>query len=183
MACREESCGLFEQYENTIFTGVGKINASYNLTKKLSTSNIDLVVNFGSVGSNKFNRGDLVYCRKFIQYDMDAREFGYKLGITPNDDKDVILEHKKMIQDLPEAICGTADTFSPPDEFKDIIDVADMESYAMAKICKKENIDFFSIKYITNNFNSGDAYDWDEECKKGAKIMYDYFNKNILKNV
>ena len=182
IACKEESCGLFETIgNNVIFTGVGKINTTYNLTKKIYelNNNVDLVINFGSVGSNKFNRGDLVYCRKFIQYDMDSREFGYDLGITPSDDKELILEHKKIIDNLPEAICGTADCFSPNDNFKKIIDVADMESYALAKVCKKENIDFCSIKYITNNFNSGDAFDWDKECKKGAKKMFDYFNNNF----
>lgn len=182
IACKEESCGLFETFDNVLFTGVGKINAAYNLTRKIyelrnNDINLDLVLNFGSVGSDKFKRGDLVYCRKFIQHDMNAVEFGYELGITPGEDNNLILEHKRIVYNLQEAICGTGDCFSS--DFYDIVDVADMESYALAKVCKKEKIDFCSIKYVTNNFNSGDAFDWDEECKIGAKKMFDYFNANF----
>ena len=59
IACKEESEGLFETLNtNLIFTGVGKINAAYYLTKKLEemkyNNNVPkYVINLGSCGSKK----------------------------------------------------------------------------------------------------------------------------------
>ncbi|MDR3290336.1 MAG: hypothetical protein LBT02_03585 [Rickettsiales bacterium] len=184
IACKEESEGLFEKLtSNIIFTGVGKINATYHLTKRIQQNKPKYVVNLGSVGSKKFKKGELVYCNKFLQRDMDVRIFGYDNYVTPSDvltnssKTQAIIEHRELITDLPNAICGTGDGFVTNGEVDKVMDVYDMEGYALARVCKLEGIDFVSIKYITDGLDADGGKDWKNNVKSSAEIMYDYFVK------
>lgn len=185
IACKEESNGLFETLNgNIIFTGVGKVNASYELTKKLTemklTGNLPkYVINLGSCGSKKYKKGELVYCNKFIQRDMDATAFGYEKGATPSDKLPLIIEHKNLISDLKNGLCGTGDSFVTTEEVDEKIDLVEMEAYALAKICKLENIDFISIKYVTDGLDESGNDDWKKEVKSSSEVMFDYFKKLI----
>ncbi len=185
IACKEESEGLFETLvPNIIFTGVGKVNAAYSLTKKLyemkANGNLPkYVINLGSCGSKKFKRGSLVYCNRFIQRDMDATAFGYKKGETPSDIFPLVLEHKNLIDDLPNGICGSGDSFVTTEKVDEIIDLVEMEAYALARICKIENIDFIAIKYITDGLDEKGNDDWNKEVRKSSEIMFEYFKKLI----
>ncbi len=184
IACKEESEGLFEALNtNLIFTGVGKINASYHLTKKIyelrnQNINIKYVINVGSCGSKKYKKGSLVYCNKFIQRDMNVVAFGYEKYETPSDIFPKIIEHRELIKDLPNAICGTGDSFITTEEVDNIIDVVEMEAYALARVCKLENLDFISIKYITDGMDENGGQEWKDEVKSSANIMFDYI-KNM----
>ena len=51
------------------------------------------------------------------------------------------------------------------------VDLVDMESYALAKVCKLENIEFKCFKYISDNADNNAQSDWLENCKKGAKLF------------
>lgn len=183
IACKEESEGLFEALvPNIIFTGVGKVNAAYNLTKKLYEMKANkilpkYVINLGSCGSKKFKKGELVYSNRFIQRDMDATAFGYKKGETPSDIFPLILEHKNLIEDLPSVICGSGDSFVTTKEVDEVIDVVEMEAYALARVCKIENIDFIAIKYITDGLDEKGDEDWNKEVKKSSDVMFEYFKK------
>lgn len=185
IACKEESEGLFETLNaNLIFTGVGKINATYYLTKKLEEMRYKgtlpkYVINVGSCGSKKYKKGSLIYCNKFIQRDMDATAFGYEKGITPSDTFPLILEHNKCIDNLPCGICGSGDSFVTTDNIDKRIDLVDMEGYALARVCKLENINFISIKYVTDGLDENGGDDWNNEVKSSANVMFDYL-KTIL---
>ena len=185
IACKEESEGLFETLNaNLIFTGVGKINATYYLTKKLEEMRYNgtlpkYVINVGSCGSKKYKKGSLIYCNKFIQRDMDATAFGYEKGITPSDTFPLILEHNKCIDNLPCGICGSGDSFVTTDNIDKRIDLVDMEGYALARVCKLENINFISIKYVTDGLDENGGDDWNNEVKSSANVMFDYL-KTIL---
>ena len=189
IACKEESEGLFESLKgNLIFTGIGKVNATYHLTKKLvemkqSGSLPKYVINLGSCGSKKYKKGTLVYCNKFIQRDMDATIFGYKKGETPSDIFPLILEHKNLINNLPNGVCGSGDSFVTTQELMPEIDLVEMEAYALARVCKLENIDFIAIKYITDGLDESGGDDWNKEVKNSSQSLHEYFIKliNILK--
>lgn len=164
---------------NLVFTGVGKVNAAYCLTKKLVELRAQnkmpkYVINMGSSGSKKYKKGSLVYCNKFIQRDMDCTVFGYEKGLTPSDVFPVILEHKNLINDLPNGICGTGDSFVTTEELDSRIDVVEMEAYALAKICKIEGLDFIAIKYITDGLDETGHDDWKTEVKSSGDVMYEY---------
>lgn len=183
IACKEESNGLIEKFGTSIiYTGVGKVNACYHLTKILieKKNNLPkLVINIGSCGSKKFKKGSLVACNKFIQKDMDCTAFGNKLGETPSDKLPYIIEHKKIIDDLDYAICGSGDKFETEECQIAEVDIVEMEAYALAKVCKLENIDFISIKYITDGLDNKGADDWDNNVLSSSESFYNYL-KNII---
>ena len=76
---------------------------------------------------------------------MDCTAFGYKLGETPSDNLSYIIEHNKIIDNLQYAVCGSGDKFETEECKVAEVDVVEMEAYALAKVCKLENIDFISI--------------------------------------
>ena len=128
-ALKEETPGLnFFKY-----TGAGKINATYYITKLIIKYKPLEVINFGSAGSLKKNLNGLIECTRFYQRDMDARGLNFALGETPFDEiKEIILSNNGYS-------CGSGDTFVTS-RIEMNVDVVDMEAYAIAKICQKENI-------------------------------------------
>ncbi|MDR2526582.1 MAG: hypothetical protein LBC92_01770 [Rickettsiales bacterium] len=180
IACEEEDPeGIFiKNAPNVVFSGVGKINAAYHLTKKLGEiAAPKYVINVGSVGSKKFKLGDVVYCNKFVQRDMNVKPLGYVNYATPSDvltnksKTEYIIEHREVITDLPNAICGTGDSFVEGEDVNNDFDVVDMEGYALARVCKFEKIDFISLKYISDDFSSSK---WIADAKETARTMYEY---------
>ena len=168
---------------NVIYTGVGKINSTYELAAKLFFSkdmtgrlkNLPkLVINFGTAGSKDIPIHTLVDCTKFIQRDMDASGLGFPKGMTPfcpPDGNEYIIDFSYIKNPIGKNyVCGTGDNFVQ-DISKELsdVDVFDMESYALAKTCWKTDIDFVSYKYITDNVNEKSADDWEKNCGKGVK--------------
>lgn len=185
VACKEESNGLLEKLGiDIVYTGVGKINATYNLTKKIYTRKFEnnlpkVVINVGSCGSKKFKKGTIVSCNKFIQKDMDCRAFGYKIGETPSDIFGQFIENKQLLSDLPSAICASGDKFETEECNINGVDVVEMEAYALARVCKIENIDFISIKYITDGLDEYGEKDWDNNVLNSAESFYNYLSKLV----
>lgn len=182
MALQNESQGLFEEYgAPVIFTGVGKVNATYTLTKallerKAAGQKTDLVINLGSAGSRAFPRGSLVLCNKFVQHDMNVSALGFKHGETPYDTLlPMVLEHnRKLEKEIFTGICGSGDSFATS-ELKVECNVADMEAYALAKVCLFEKVPFISIKYITDGADEEAANDWEAALKDGAKKLLEIY--------
>lgn len=96
---------------NKLIVGVGKINAAYELTKAIYHRKPKLIVNLGSAGSNTFKRGEVVCCTKFLQRDMDVRGLGFEQYQIPFSDIPPVLNYGIKFKGLPEAICGTGDSF------------------------------------------------------------------------
>ena len=75
---------------DVVYTGVGKVNATYALTthfgKYGSYIPYSLVINYGTAGSRKIKKKQLVDCTKFIQRDMDVTGLGFMRGETPFED-------------------------------------------------------------------------------------------------
>jgi len=180
-ALPEESQGLVEKHVSTIYTGVGKINATIAATECILEYNPDLILNFGTAGSHTIQKNTLVDCTKFIQRDMHIKELGFNFGVTPYEHEDTSLlefSNKNPINKM--LTCGTGDTFVS--NIKELpCDVVDMEAYAIAKCCFRHNVDFVSFKYITDGADDDAANDWLKNCKKGAeeflKVLQPYLNE------
>jgi len=72
-----------------LITGIGKVNAAYALLDFLSENkNVKMVYNIGTAGGGLgVNAGDLLWCNKFVQYDMNATpQVKEEIGLTPYDD-------------------------------------------------------------------------------------------------
>jgi adenosylhomocysteine nucleosidase len=173
-ALEEETNGKLDGW-NVIYTGVGKVNATHELTAELFfqmklSKTPELVINFGTAGSREIPIHTLVDCNQFIQRDMDATGLGFFKGQTPFEDE-LIIDFSYINNSIGKGyVCGSGDNFVDNiDNEIDHIDVFDMEAYALAKVCYKTGIDFVSYKYITDNVNEKSANDWKENCGKGIK--------------
>lgn len=153
--------------QNTLITGIGKVNAAYELTKAIQNKKPSLIVNLGSAGSNSFQKGDVICCTKFVQRDMDVRGLGFAQYETPLSNLPVILNYGLEMNNLKIGICGTGDNFEMGHATK-IYDVVDMEAYALAMIAMKENIPFLCLKYISDGADDNAADDWVIQVHKAA---------------
>jgi adenosylhomocysteine nucleosidase len=129
------------------FTGVGKINASHHLTKLILEHKPDEVINYGSAGA------------------VDARGLmHFTLGQTPFDSI-----HEIIISNNGYS-CGSGDSFVQS-RIEMQVDVVDMEAYALAKVCKLQNVNFKCFKYISDGADENAKNDWIENCKKGSSLF------------
>ncbi|HBH05557.1 MAG TPA: nucleosidase [Flavobacteriales bacterium] len=165
MALQIEAGELIKNKDiNLIFCGIGKVNATYELTKKLKDFRPALVLNLGTAGSSKFPRNKLVAAHRFIQRDMDVTGLGFEKHRTPFDPTPTVIEHKSFFPELQNGLCGSGDRFETLDGH--VAEIIDMEAYALAKVCWKEGIDFACVKYISDGGDSNAAADWKDSIKK-----------------
>ena len=171
-ALEQETVGQLEDW-NILYTGVGKVNATYKLTERLTDYNYTkpkLVINYGTAGSRKSPIGELVDCTKFIQRDMDVTGLGFMKHQTPYESpNDMVIRCTPEFNPIGKNYtCGTGDSFVENIEKGDSnIDVFDMESYALAKVCRYYEVSFISFKYITDNADEHSPKDWEENCSDG----------------
>lgn len=166
----ESEAGIeFENFEK-VFVGIGKVKATYNLTKAIQKFNPDLIINLGTAGSTTFDRGSVVICSRFIQRDMDVRALGFQKFETPFSDKPILLEYGLEVQNLPNGICGSGDQFEIEHNNPEY-NVIDMEAFALAKVAEQEGIDFLCLKYISDGADGNAADDWTVEVKKSSAAL------------
>ncbi|MBC9912987.1 nucleosidase [Chitinophaga varians] len=153
--------------DNILIAGIGKVNAAFNLTKKIQEERPGLIVNLGSAGSNTFKRGEVVCCNRFIQRDMDVTGLGYRKYETPFSDLEPVLEYGFQLDGFQYGICGTGDNFETGHTTVDY-NVIDMEAYSLAMVAMKENIPFLCLKYITDGADGGAAEEWSVQVHHAA---------------
>ncbi len=158
---------------NPVFSGVGKVNASYRLMKALSAwrhekgKDPDLVLSLGSAGSTHFNFGEVVNCTRFIQRDFDTTDLGSQPYETPFEETSVCLENGIAFDGFSQGVCGSGDNFVTKGEACDW-NLVDMEAYALAKICCCEKVPFACFKYITDGADDRAASLWKEKHGNSA---------------
>jgi len=158
---------------DVIYTGVGKVNATYKLTthfgKYGSHIPYDLVMNYGTAGSRKIKKKTLVDCTKFVQRDMDVTGLGFMRGETPFEDELPFMLDFGVTEHNPikrRATCGTGDCFVE-DKSQYYGEVVDMEAYALAKVCYLRDVPFVSFKYITDGADEQAHEDWEANLAQG----------------
>jgi adenosylhomocysteine nucleosidase len=186
MALEAEAQGLFRSRgADVLFTGVGKVNAAYQLTRRLGVErglgNKPLVVNLGTAGSRHFKRGSVVACRRFVQRDMDVTGLGFALGHTPfENDVPAELEFPEYFPELPHALCGTGDRFEAHSEAL-LWDVIDMEAYALAKVCFLEGLPFACAKFITDGADGSAGSDWQANLPIAARQFIELYEELLAR--
>lgn len=173
MALEAESQGLFAQAGvPVLYTGLGKVNATHALTRRLADYRcarvpLPRVVNFGTAGSQRFATGTVVACDAFIQRDMDVTALGFAAGSTPFENVPARLEFPPAFADLPRGTCGTGDSFETANRVLEC-DVLDMEAYALAKVCWLEHARFVCVKFVTDGADRAAAGDWQSNLPRAA---------------
>ena len=166
---------------NVLYTGVGKVNATYELTTyldRLSIPSPKLIINYGTAGSRKIKKKTLVDCTKFVQRDMDVTGLGFMRGETPFEQDPPFVIQQQNIEFNPigrNATCGSGDNFAE-DKSQYYGEVVDMEAYSLAKICWEQKIPFVSYKYITDGADEQAHEDWEANLADGIKL----FKEKIL---
>jgi adenosylhomocysteine nucleosidase len=183
-ALKDEIKHHFEDNGVPVFyTGIGKVNAAYLLTRELTSLQLQgrlprAVLNFGTAGSPVFKTHQLVECTRFIQRDMDLSPLGFPRGVTPFEDTPAVLEVPKRLPDLATGTCGTGDSFENSATAMHC-DVFDMEAFALAKVCHMEGLPFLSVKYITDGCDHNAHNDWNENLHRAAASFIEIFDEVV----
>jgi len=147
------------------YIGVGKVNAVLNGMAAIAGTRPRTVVNCGTAGALKSGVSGVRRVTRFLQRDMDVRGLGFALGETP-------FETGSELIDLGAdgLSVGTGDSFveSPPELATDLVD---MEAYALAKLCRKQGLEFHCYKYIADKADEAAANDWQASLRKGARLF------------
>ena len=147
-----------------VYTGIGKVNALIAVGRAIREKRPSKIINFGTAGSSKSGLSGLHEVTLFKQRDMDVRPLGFELGETPLDEiNDINLER-------PGLSCATGDSFVNSSQDIDV-DLFDMESYAIAKLCLIEDIDFSCFKYVSDNADGDASQDWKRNVASGSSYF------------
>ena len=152
-------------------TGMGKVLSAFNLTKALCEEKYDLVLNVGTAGTLNHEVGDIFVCHRFVDRDMEKIElpdvcsdisFPEEVGIGIIDVYDKI------------GVCNTGDSFvTKAAHFNG--DVVDMEAFAQAMVCKEMNVDFVSVKYITDIIGQNSGQIWLDKLRDAREALKEFF--------
>lgn len=169
-ALKEEVIGL--EYFHIL--GVGKINATLKTNELINKFQPNEIINFGTAGALNKNLRGIIECTKFYQRDMDCRGLlDFKLGETPFDKINEIIISKRGYS------CGTGDNFVT-EKIEMDLDVVDMESYAVAKVCIIKNVNFRCFKFISDNADNTADNDWKENLKIASLKFEEFRSLNLL---
>jgi len=174
IALKEEAPNL-SKHSNVFYTGVGKVNAASTTAMLIERHKPKRIINFGTAGGITVHSG-FHQVSKFVQRDMVCCELGSQLGQTPFEDG--------VVLDLGTGItCSTGDNFVTDPNLQIPADVVDMEAYAIAKVCNKNNVEFLCYKFVSDSANDDALTDWNTQVSKGETH---YINKcaelNILRD-
>jgi adenosylhomocysteine nucleosidase len=182
MALPLESQGVFERNGiEVLYTGVGKVNAAYALTRRLGDYrcrglNLPHVVNFGTAGSQRLETGSLIECTAFIQRDMDVSGLGVPLGTTPFEDVPARLDAAALFDGLAKGVCASGDSFVMTACTHEC-DVLDMEAYALAKVCHFEGCRFNAAKYVTDGADHSASDHWQQNLRHAADLFVELYER------
>ena len=172
--------------EQILFTGVGKINASYVLTRYLTNHpEIKTVINYGTCGgAYDVTPGTLVKATTFLQGDMNCGNTLTKgPGITFGDDEAI---SNVLNFGTDGVICRTQDQFCENFEALEIFqhlvegnkfNIVEMEAYALAKVCAMMGVNFICYKFVSDTADENASDDWHENVAKGEPLFYEMLKK------
>lgn len=170
-------------------SGIGKVNAAICTQILIDLFNVSTVINIGVAGAlnKELDVLDVVISDELQQYDIDATEFGYKLGEIPGMKKsifksDINLSNKlydlsKEIFTNEKTIIGkvlTGDVFVSSNERKEYLsevfngDCTEMEGASIAHSAYLNNIPFVIIRTISDKADGSANINYNEFVEKAA---------------
>lgn len=175
------------------YSGIGEINSAMTTTILINNFNIDLIFNFGLVGSlNKdLKQGDCVFVNEIIHYDFTLDSKNKELeGIYQNKNSKIFIVPKVNILNnmkLNYVRIASGDKFISEEKLKNNIinkhdcKICDMESAGINLVCENFNIDRIFLKCVSDNADNNADNDFKNVIKNGVneyvKVIYDLLNK------
>jgi adenosylhomocysteine nucleosidase len=171
LAMPQESQNHFEKAGIEVhYSGIGKINAAHLATELILKRKPKHLLNLGTAGSHIFERGQLIECTGFVQRDLDMSLIGIPMGKNPFEKHHDLIEVPPLFPELSKGICGTGDRLEAlPCQVA--CTLADMEAYALAKVCGKLGVGFTSVKYISDKSDDDMKEDFFSALEKAAKAL------------
>lgn len=143
-------------------SGIRKINASAAVQYMIDKFNLEKLIVIGTCTSSNegLNYGDIIIPSKVIDYDYIIRELEEEI----DEELYLVPDQVSMPNEYYDGVLGTSDkalvlwsdyTFLASNS----IDASDLESYAVLKICKTNNVKCIIIKGVTDKpMRSMDGY-------------------------
>lgn len=172
-------------------SGIGKVNAALCAQILIDRYDVDLLINTGVAGSlrSEINIADIVLSTDTLQHDMDARGFGYDVGVIPRMEQSIFIADKKLVE-LAKSVCNeilpslgvhtgrvvSGDQFISDSKKKDwLIETFDgycteMEGAAIAQAAYLNNIPFLIIRAIS------------DKADNSAEMAYSEFEAIAIEN-
>jgi adenosylhomocysteine nucleosidase len=155
-------------HPGVLHTGVGKLNATYALTRELQRRRPKLVVNYGTAGGLHPSLAGLVEIRRVLQVDMEAEPLAPR-GQTPFSPDPFQLD-----SGAEGVVCGSGDRFVTavdPWLLKHEVEVVDMELFAIAAVCQREGIPWRAFKYISDHADRDSQSNWQAHVQGGQALF------------
>lgn len=151
---------------------IGKVNAAAATAMLIMKESPDCVMNVGLSGGVKgVNRGTVYAGTQFTECDFDLSALGLEKGVKP-DQEYIYFADEDLLSKIPEEMnirrlkCGTGDFFLTKDAMKEDfynrfgINTFDMETGAIASVCKSCSVPFMSIRKISDDSEDSAAEDY-----------------------
>ena len=153
-------------------TGIGKVKSAFHLTNALKDIKPDVVLNVGTAGTASHQVGDVLVCRSFMDRDLQKTA---GLGLEWQIDAFPVPSESPLAGLWPgNALCNTGDSFLTVAEGMEG-DVADMEAYAQAFVCKAMEVPFIAVKYVTDILGKNSVTQWEDklaEAREGLRLFF-----------
>ena len=162
----------------TILSGIGKANAAMNVMQAVLEFQPDYVLNIGTSGTLNHHIGDIIVSHHYVDRDMvPLKDLGVDYEIVTAVPEDLmlnsVLDGKSVDRDF---VVNTGDDFVTADSGI-IGDVVDMEGFAEALVCRKTNLPFLSIKYVTDVVGQNSVAAWEDKLADARKGIVSFLQK------
>ncbi|MGL5204715.1 MAG: 5'-methylthioadenosine/S-adenosylhomocysteine nucleosidase [Metamycoplasmataceae bacterium] len=141
-----------------IESGIGIVNAAMMTQKLIDNFKVEKILNYGAVGAtNKVKLYDIVIPNKFYFHDVQTP--WYPRGQTPGEPK----FYNNAFDNMDNINIASGNSFIYKDEqIKNIredldVELFDMEACAIAQVCYKNKLPFFSVKGVSDIINITDS--------------------------
>lgn len=174
-----------------IESGIGKVSAAFAASALIFEKGADVIMNAGLSGAvSGLHRGDIVAGESFIECDFDLRAIGYELGQKPEGEESLHTADKAWLQKaeqlgLMTGKFGTGDLFLTDRDKKNLfkekfgICAFDMETAAIAAVCAKCSVPFFSVRKISDDADDCSAEDYREMNERAETCLSDILFKML----
>lgn len=168
-------------------SGAGEISAASSTQLLISEYHVDMILNFGVVGSltPEMSTAELCVVEKVIHYDFDTTGWlNLPRGQYPGrnsaylDTTPVLVERAIQIApNLRRAVCASADKFVDRPEDKSNLrntyaaDICEMESAGVVLTCQRNGVPCLLIKAISDSLVGG-GKEFFKELERVSKICF-----------
>ena len=176
--------------------GIGKVNAALCAQILISEFGASAVVNTGVAGAihSSLDVNDIVISTEAIEYDVDARAFGYKKGQIPQMENSVFKADETLMETaykssleqvkdkgykIVKGRVATGDIFISSKELKEELDnyfeayCGEMEGGAIAHVCTLNNTPFVIIRAMSDKADGSADVTYDEFVEEAAENSKD----------